>query len=624
MPSIKSKKKSKLAKPKISFARTSFSKIILENFKGYGKNTEIDLCEGVNLVYGKNSAGKSSIIQSLRLIRQNLLILNTPVPFVPIAPLNLGMAGKIQFPEGIEGIIFAKDKKRELKLGVEIQTNFSNKDDINKRTLIHSFLVPSKNSLTRADLKSIELKFLKNIKENQVENSHIKINLGKKNIFNYKNKIANFLEDVSEFSGPFSSRNEIGFRFEKNENSPIDDTYVHENASIEIFKLSLIKKSFEEINKELEKNKKKILKYLSNVYIKSKTINSKKNKKITEETFKIQRERENTVIETSRIKKLFSFVKSKNFNIFKKFEEFFVKDILANSNIIRFHDQLLDRKGYEKLIKKEKKKRAKSFWVVPDNYLINVIENCMGSGPTFLQAFDFNSQYNTYLRNVRDLLDTVLVIPGLRALPERYHKRGVQTSFVGEQGENIGELIYNREARDRVNKWFKILEIPYEIRSSLKENYFYLELKPVGEKYWISYRDVGLGYSLSLSFILSCLLETNKTILVEEPEVHLHPKLQGDIMDLLLYSSKVNKNQFIVETHSENMLLRAQKCIRKGNTELNPDKNKIKITNQDLGISNVYREKNSSAVQKIKLDNQGEFRTHWRDGFFSERLDDLF
>ena len=40
----------------------------------------------------------------------------------------------------------------------------------------------------------------------------------------------------------------------------------------------------------------------------------------------------------------------------------------------------------------------------------------MRAGPTFLQAFDFNAQYNNYLRNVRDLLDTVLVIPGLRAL----------------------------------------------------------------------------------------------------------------------------------------------------------------------------------------------------------------
>ena len=158
---------------------------------------------------------------------------------------------------------------------------------------------------------------------------------------------------------------------------------------------------------------------------------------------------------------------------------------MANSNIIRFHDQLLDKKGYEKLIKKEKEK-SKKFLGCARQLSYKCSWKLYEGRPIILQAFDFNAQYNNYLRNVRDLLDTVLVIPGLRALPERYHKRGVQTSFVGEQGENIGELIYNREARERVNKWFKILEIPYEIRSSLKENYFYLELKPIGEKYWIS------------------------------------------------------------------------------------------------------------------------------------------
>ena len=107
-------------------SRTSFSKLIIENFKGYNRNTQIELCEGVNLIYGKNSAGKSSIIQSLRLIRQNLLVTNTSVPFVPVAPLNLGLHGKIQFSEGIEGIIL-KDKKRELKLGVELKTTFDDK-----------------------------------------------------------------------------------------------------------------------------------------------------------------------------------------------------------------------------------------------------------------------------------------------------------------------------------------------------------------------------------------------------------------------------------------------------------------------------------------------------------------
>ena len=275
-------------------------------------------------------------------------------------------------------------------------------------------------------------------------------------------------------------------------------------------------------------------------------------------------------------------------------------------------------------MKKKKKKKLKGFWIQPDSYLINILDTCIQSRPSFIPLFNFNNLYNTYLTKIRNNLDSIVVIPGLRALPERYHKRGVQSSYVGEQGENIGELIHVPKARTLVNKWFKILEIPYEIRSSLKENYFYLELRPIGEKYWISYRDVGLGYSLSLSFILTCLLEKNKTILVEEPEVHLHPKLQGEMMDLLLFSAKENGNQLVVETHSENMLLRAQKCIRRGHTDLNPNKKKIEINNEDLGINNVFRENNSSAIQKIKIDSQGDFRTHWRDGFFSEKLDELF
>ena len=40
--------------------------------------------------------------------------------------------------------------------------------------------------------------------------------------------------------------------------------------------------------------------------------------------------------------------------------------------------------------------------------------------------------------------------------------------------------------------------------------------------------------------------------------------MQAQLMELFIHSSLVNKNQFIIETHSENLLLRAQKIIRKG------------------------------------------------------------
>ena len=85
------------------------------------------------------------------------------------------------------------------------------------------------------------------------------------------------------------SRSEIGFKFDKTENTPIDDTYIHENASIEILKLSLITKSFKKINIDLEKNRTKILNHLSKIYFNKQSKNSKKNKKITNDTFLIQK-----------------------------------------------------------------------------------------------------------------------------------------------------------------------------------------------------------------------------------------------------------------------------------------------------------------------------------------------
>ena len=49
------------------------------------------------------------------------------------------------------------------------------------------------------------------------------------------------------------------------------------------------------------------------------------------------------------------------------------------------------------------------------------------------------------------------------------------------------------------------------------------------------------------------------------------------------------------------------------------------IKKEYLSVFNVSSsDKDGSEVQKIILDAQGEFKTHWKDGFFSDRLDELF
>ena len=70
------------------------------------------------------------------------------------------------------------------------------------------------------------------------------------------------------------------------------------------------------------------------------------------------------------------------------------------------------------------------------------------------------------------------------------------------------------------------------------------------------------------------------------------------------------KNQFIIETHSENLLLGILKKIRDG-----------EISHRDVQISYVYIKNGQSQIDELEINEQGRFGSSWRDGFFNERLD---
>jgi predicted ATPase len=87
----------------------------------------------------------------------------------------------------------------------------------------------------------------------------------------------------------------------------------------------------------------------------------------------------------------------------------------------------------------------------------------------------------------------------------------------------------------------------------------------------VSFEDVGVGLSQVLPILQSISQADQKImngavpILIEQPELHLHPRMQGDLMDLMIESVRnTNGLQIIAETHSESMLLRLQKRLRSG------------------------------------------------------------
>lgn len=130
----------------------------------------------------------------------------------------------------------------------------------------------------------------------------------------------------------------------------------------------------------------------------------------------------------------------------------------------------------------------------------------------------------------------------------------------------------------------------------------------------VSMDQVGYGVSQILPLVVEVMAGDFPLTLLEQPELHLHPRLQAAFGSVLAKAMTANPSrQFIVETHSELLLQRLRKLIRSG--ELAPD-----------AVSIVYIEKTSEGSQAlpIRLDSQGNFLDPWPHGFFEEGFDELF
>ena len=96
--------------------------------------------------------------------------------------------------------------------------------------------------------------------------------------------------------------------------------------------------------------------------------------------------------------------------------------------------------------------------------------------------------------------------------------------------------------------------------------------------------------------------------MIEQPELHLHPKLQCDLAEFFCHKVLTERN-FIIETHSEHFVRKIQVLIAKANKELGHDDLKDRVA--------IYYFKNGT-VKETELEDNGFFKEPWPDGFFDD------
>ena len=114
--------------------------------------------------------------------------------------------------------------------------------------------------------------------------------------------------------------------------------------------------------------------------------------------------------------------------------------------------------------------------------------------------------------------------------------------------------------------------------------------------------------------------EDLQLVAIEQPELHIHPRMQVGLADLFL--SQCREKQFLIETHSEHLMLRLLRRVREA-SEGRLEHDAQAATPEDVAVYYVQPENGSARVVQLRVTPDGDFLDPWPDGFFSERRQEL-
>lgn len=136
-------------------------------------------------------------------------------------------------------------------------------------------------------------------------------------------------------------------------------------------------------------------------------------------------------------------------------------------------------------------------------------------------------------------------------------------------------------------------------------------------------RDVGIGISQVLPVVVAALEPSASLVTIEQPELHIHPSVQVGLGDLLIYSILRYGMNFLIETHSEHLILRLLRRIRETSEGRVPS-GFPPVFPEMIGVYYVGRGENGVQITSLPVDKTGEFTESWPKGFFDERAGELF
>ena len=243
---------------------------------------------------------------------------------------------------------------------------------------------------------------------------------------------------------------------------------------------------------------------------------------------------------------------------------------------------------------------------------------CYGFRTARNQIMEISSRFEGDFEN---LFSRILYLGPLREHPRHHYTwEGDHPKSIGQEGEKaISALLSGRIRRfpidEQILNWLQRLELidSYDLRpiSDTNQDYEFLIKKYKGGPE-VRLTDIGFGVSQVLPVLILCYYAPEGSILIlEQPEAHLHPKVQTELADVLIDVVKNRNVQIILESHSEYLLSRLQRRMAEK-----------EIAAADTALYFCEIKDGTSEIEQLNVDEYGNIR-NWPQDFFGDVTGEL-
>ncbi len=258
------------------------------------------------------------------------------------------------------------------------------------------------------------------------------------------------------------------------------------------------------------------------------------------------------------------------------------------------------------------------------------IQNCYGRPRLRPVHREWNQKFLRQISSIfENLFSCVYYLGPTRVNPLRaYTWEGSHPEHPGQWGDWSIDALLSARARNlktlheaeevpieqRVSYWLQEMSLAHSFALDWTSGKTYeVRIQKTSSSPPVTLADMGYGLTQFLPVLVLCYYALEgSTLILEQPGIHLHPKVQAQLADLLIEVVNERNLQILVESHSEHFLNRLQRRIAEEDITL--DKTALYFCRNEKGVSEI---------DPLEMDEFGNI-ANWPENFFGDEMGDLF